>query len=413
MGIFGNREMDIAVKCEARINYSDTDIMFVLDTTGSMNEINPGDTVSAHHRAARLVQDFHDADRGKQSRPARACAMASCPMRSTSTSATCSRTIGWSMNGPTSRAPASRSGPEPYQQVDWTNWVNISGSISDAAVSSYPATYHAGDHDHDRNRRKRGHDHDPAWYSCDTSPPSNTGSHVDTLLSETNEPYAGPPAGTKNTKHYRRVSNGTDYWNSLSGTTCTSWAAPTAPTPTNSTGSSILRCGTGKPGVTSRSPAMSPTGAAKPRAAWKSATPTKSIRWTKRSISPARSISISIPVPTAGNPATQWRPMYPDIIWARALMNGNAEQLAASIPTIPTVTISTRPISRARRLPHSCANLAEMTTGEVNTYLSSLVVGGQTYHDIGMIWGGRLISPTGLFATENADRRRQADYRAT
>ena len=28
---------------------------------------------------------------------------------------------------------------------------------------------------------------------------------------------------------------------------------------------------------------------------------------------------------------------------------------------------------------------------------------GPTYHDIGMIWGARLLSPTGLFAAENAD----------
>jgi hypothetical protein len=44
-----------------------------------------------------------------------------------------------------------------------------------------------------------------------------------------------------------------------------------------------------------------------------------------------------------------------------------------------------------------------MTAADVATYVDSLVASGNTYHDIGMIWGGRLISPTGLFASENAD----------
>ncbi len=34
----------------------------------------------------------------------------------------------------------------------------------------------------------------------------------------------------------------------------------------------------------------------------------------------------------------------------------------------------------------------------LSTYLNSLKATGSTYHDIGMIWGGRLASPTGMFA---------------
>ena len=59
MAMFGNEQMDIKVKCEARINYSDTDIMFVLDTTGSMTTVNPGDSVSRITALRQTVQDFH------------------------------------------------------------------------------------------------------------------------------------------------------------------------------------------------------------------------------------------------------------------------------------------------------------------------------------------------------------------
>ena len=44
-----------------------------------------------------------------------------------------------------------------------------------------------------------------------------------------------------------------------------------------------------------------------------------------------------------------------------------------------------------------------MTRTEMDTYLGGLSALGGTHHDIGMIWGSRLLSPTGLFANENAN----------
>jgi len=44
-----------------------------------------------------------------------------------------------------------------------------------------------------------------------------------------------------------------------------------------------------------------------------------------------------------------------------------------------------------------------MDASQLDSFLDSIEPAGNTYHDIGMIWGGRLISPTGLFAAENVD----------
>jgi hypothetical protein len=38
----------------------------------------------------------------------------------------------------------------------------------------------------------------------------------------------------------------------------------------------------------------------------------------------------------------------------------------------------------------------------MQTYVNNLVAVGGTYHDVGMVWGTRLMSPTGLFASDNA-----------
>jgi Flp pilus assembly protein TadG len=55
--------------------------------------------------------------------------------------------------------------------------------------------------------------------------------------------------------------------------------------------------------------------------------------------------------------------------------------------------------------PVPAMNLTEMTKDDASTfasYINSLQPKGYTYHDAGMAWGARLMSPTGLFKAENA-----------
>lgn len=106
-------------------------------------------------------------------------------------------------------------------------------------------------------------------------------------------------------------------------------------------------------------------------------------------------------VPTPGAPTTQWRPIFhelsfiPEIWW-----DGNGT-------FNPTVTTQNDYLMAAwaglSACPTPARKLAEMTTTEVASYVDTLNPDGSTYHDIGMIWGGRLLSPTGIFASENAD----------
>jgi hypothetical protein len=42
-----------------------------------------------------------------------------------------------------------------------------------------------------------------------------------------------------------------------------------------------------------------------------------------------------------------------------------------------------------------------MTAAQVATYVDNLAPQGSTYHDIGMIWGARFISPRGIFRADN------------
>lgn len=102
---------------------------------------------------------------------------------------------------------------------------------------------------------------------------------------------------------------------------------------------------------------------------------------------------------TPTSDATRWRPYWPEIYvrrnnnttlmtgsrteaegaWTRAMISGRFPQTAC---------------------PSEAALLAEYSTvGDIRTYTNGLTPTGGTYHDIGLIWGARLASPDGLFQT--------------
>lgn len=51
--------------------------------------------------------------------------------------------------------------------------------------------------------------------------------------------------------------------------------------------------------------------------------------------------------------------------------------------------------------PAEAQRLQRMTESQFDTYVDSLRAWGATYHDAGMIWGARFLSPNGVFSTEN------------
>jgi len=104
------------------------------------------------------------------------------------------------------------------------------------------------------------------------------------------------------------------------------------------------------------------------------------------------------------NEASRWRPMLPQAVYRRA--TGNTV-------TNPTWSPSTSSVDRSDTTnwqmnyaasqgfyacPSESRRLQEWTRDELDGYVSSLTPIGGTYHDIGMIWGARLISTGGIFA---------------
>ncbi|MFZ1742330.1 MAG: pilus assembly protein TadG-related protein [Pontixanthobacter sp.] len=98
-------------------------------------------------------------------------------------------------------------------------------------------------------------------------------------------------------------------------------------------------------------------------------------------------------IPDAADLDTQWRPQWPQITYDRG---GPAEWRTTS-------NIGTRGYScpvAATKLQEWPLNGSSRNSA-FESYINGMDAVGYTMHDMGMLWGGRLISPDGIFGDEN------------
>lgn len=91
--------------------------------------------------------------------------------------------------------------------------------------------------------------------------------------------------------------------------------------------------------------------------------------------------------------ATRWRPQFAAISHAR-------NSTGSSNPTA-ALTTSSNLSTASVACPTAARILQAWTRSALSTYLNSLTPAGNTYHDFGMIWGARMASPSGIFAATN------------
>jgi len=411
MGAFGFDDFPISVSCTAEINISNSDIMFVLDVTGSMSQCPNGSECSSNSSSKIValrtaVMNFYD----------------------------------------TVEAATSASAQVRYGFVPYSQQVNVGLSL--------PRAYMANTH----NYQTRVARYWPAAY-----PDLNAGDTI--VLSDQTEwlPRATSNFNSTNTDHYRFRTDGSAATtarnfclNSLPGTrtvtvsgVAQTWQvfAPTSyVTGQWSGGSSNNRAGCqGRvrktrpattvdvtpqfrewiycevtPGETNpcnvNNPARSPAG-------WE--TVNLSSIYTNN--------TLQIPVGTNGAMTTQtWSGCIEEPVWMDT--TGNYSPIPAAAhdlninllpandaqrwkPSLNSAVFERRDSSNNRTTanvtstgdqsrpgwtcPRAAAKLTEISRTNLQTYVNGLVASGNTYHDIGMLWGTRFISPRGIFASEN------------
>lgn len=125
----------------------------------------------------------------------------------------------------------------------------------------------------------------------------------------------------------------------------------------------------------------------------------QTVRATSYSPIPSGAYDLDIDsAPTPGATASMWGPALFDAIYARRATFDNAS--AHNTNEITTFTnFSGGPVNECPTQARKLASWPD--AGPFSTYVDSLATGGNTYHDIGLLWGARLMSPTGIFSSEN------------
>lgn len=392
MEIFNFDHLDVSADCEAVLNFSDVDIMMVLDVTGSMRHTNPGDTMSRLDSLKATLRNFHAQVAGSQA-PGTSVRYGFVPY---ATNVNVGHLLeddwvvdSWRYQGRRKSNVAGVSNETTYAR----NWRFVSGSRSDwnnwPIQSTYPGTYHAAT-TADQS----------ATYTCDRALPADTLEYdSDDNGDEYVEVQASPPA-TLYIQPKRVTENGTRYKTTVNGSTCEvralvsdDYVQDYEEVRSVPDTDYLWRYGQIRSDVDDwRSETE---GCIEERDTYEIAD------YTNVDLSRALDLDIDL-VPTSGDSDTQWRPRYPGLLYTRALRDDGTGAVD------PATVLSEENFSQTSNwwfsdCPAPARKLGEMNAAELDAYLATLTPYGATYHDIGMIWGGRLLSPTGLFADENQD----------
>lgn len=105
-------------------------------------------------------------------------------------------------------------------------------------------------------------------------------------------------------------------------------------------------------------------------------------------------------VPSTTDATTQWGPILDDVVYARYW------NYTATTNTFTSNQMDDDDEGKVKQIDAACPAAAklytEWTPTNFDSYVSSLTANSYTYHDIGLLWGARLMSPTGIFAANNA-----------
>ena len=394
MKMFGTASETLTVNCQARYDVADTDVIFVLDTTGSMACLpQDSDTACSNYVGA--------AGNNTYTRPSDSSAVYgyagttgySVPEKSGSRiEALRQAVLGFFDTFATNADPSTHV---RYGFVTYTSAVNVGGALR--AIN--PSYIVGGGGSGTANYQSR---QVTADYTISSS---NQTVSMNQATCQAQAPVRTPAAALT----YTSSSTATYVSYSYSGSTCTKTTSTLGPRYTyGQYGWDVAQYVAGN-AVTDPTRVDGSTtrwiGCVEERIDASSAGQSSfSVGSLPADINPDL-------VPT--NDATRWRPMWPDVEYGRNLnysgswgyyydpgsMTTNGDSgtywsYGDDTPMKQGYSVCGKP---ARRL-------TVMGRSDVYNYLyaNDFVPVGGTYHDTGMIWGTRMLSPTGLFAADTA-----------
>lgn len=389
MAIFGHEKVSLEVDCQARLNFPNTDVMMVLDTTGSMAQAIDGAVKIVSLRT--VVQNFHAQVEGSKA-PGTRIRYGFLPY---STNVNVGHLLKsdwvvdqWNYRGRVAKDSGVRESYTTYA----TKQTDVSGSY--ATITSYTAAscptstavYKALSQTKDSNGNEKGRTSvNGTYYWCtiaaDGANVTVNGTRYNNYVYDWTNTRTGTATRPVYKWQYGAVAINLRSLKGASG------SDPLA-------NGSIARMMSGTPAAPSPLTAYY-RGCIEERATYDIAD------YDNVDFSRALDLDIDL-VPTPGDPTTQWRPMLHEFSYEPEVWSNGTGAFKKN-PALTTNDYLMAEWGGLSACPSPSRKLAEMTAGEVAAYVNALEARGSTYHDIGMIWGARLLSRDGLFADENAD----------
>jgi Flp pilus assembly protein TadG len=396
MHVFGKDDFALEVDCTARLEIANSDIMFVLDTTGSMAQTNAGDSVSRIASLRTEVMAFYDTMASAQSGNAQirygfvpyssnvnvGQILNSSWMNDIATVP--SRTGAWVQAGSTGPTPNNPSWPSYNSYANVTPLQVAAGRTSTNCAS--------------------------------TTPPSNSIAYGTPSSPSVNTSGTNPRTTTTSTTRTETETNYRYNWNNTGGGASSCRLQQRTRTRTVTTSSSVTdeyrytyrNIAYNAAALLSGSTISAPSGplGANVSTGWNGCIiERQTVAFDDAAPVPAGAWDLDIDMP-ATSVASRWNMHLPALAHPRA-WNPYDSQSSSNVTTINdygSYNNSANATGGWAACPSPAMRLRTFTSSQrpvMQSYVDSLVAIGGTYHDVGMIWGTRLLSPNGLFAADN------------
>ena len=457
MQIFGEKEKVITVNCKAELRIPNTDVMFVLDTTGSMEQIPVNSSVTKMVGLRRAVKCFYEA-LAKQN-------------IDDITPAECNETVNpVNTNSPNVQL---RFGFVPYSvNVNVVNLLKHEHMVDSFTYQSRVALTVANEEATPVYGQESGqtpidnvtiNENNTGWQNATTPRTDSSGTYainpsatasqcaqlaspatynVPTVTSQVmTSQIPAIPVSPQNiltryyTKESREASREFNYF--FSNNSCILRFRDknrTLQRERTSTTTAITWPLSNFKGWTYRPVQMNVSHLKGPNGSWRTSLPlpvgangtTASIGWsgcveerkTARGTDmdptddwdpiPADALDMDIDLAPNADTNTKWAPHLRDIIYMRNALEMDAygNRVRSSTPTLSDVFVhnyeSINMPTSTSNCPSRSTKIAQWAPAGFKQYVNDLTTNGFTYHDIGLLWGARIMSPTGIFADTNA-----------
>lgn len=422
MRVFGYQQMTLTATCDAEMRLPNTDVMFVLDTTGSMGETLPGDTRSKINALKFAVKCFYE-------EVARLDTEADCtPGTPGPTGGTGTGTqIRFGFVPYATNVNVGGLLPASYFADQWTYQSRVANYTTAVDVDtvnseSYVYVTYGESIDQDdcgrwgRNEQFNNENTDNRFTPNPSGNPVDVGTNpiVRTRYSNNNGQGqdwsfsgASDTSGTYRTCR-RRVTTQDVTRERRYGFTNWTYRAEPLDISAYKTGSATFATGNGgsvpSSGTYDMRELATLTGARD--------IPTTTFNWdgcieerqTVRQASytpiPSGALDLDIDLIPSGTAGSKWGPTMPGGVFLRGRTGGGGTR---QYNPVTNTTNYINAYSGGYYCPTEARKLQTWTTASsFQGYVNGLTPNGNTYHDIGLIWGARFISPTGIFASENA-----------